>query len=555
MTKQTDTRYQCRNGGLWFDCGNGEPKRLSDAFTVAGNAYDKAGNPHYIIEHQKKYFAIAWEDLGERNAWKIMRRHIRQLPTSQQDKGRIIEYLQTQPLNAQWRLTDTAGWHGNAYVLPNGEIIGDNENVLFQYATVQDNTYIPKGSLTCWQRDIGQYLAGNSRLCLFAGAAFASPLLKWFNLEGGILHIYGQSSSGKSTVQRVALSVWGHGKDAGHSWNATGYALTNAAASRNDGLLSLDEIGEDSKQAVESCAYTIANGRGRLQGAKDGGNRPEVRFRVLGISSGETTLKAHFNRSGREIMAGQIVRCPSIPHKLETSHGFSSFKVFADHLNNAVISSYGSAGRAFIEKLCKDKGKTLKHANELYTEFLDKLHKHHIMTAQMSRTARLFAISATGLILASEWEISGINTEQAKQGVKTAFADWYKEQPQGDIEDIALKEKVIATLPTLMPLFVPVDRAKDPSNYPKNYVGFVQKGSEGTVDIYDILVSRFNELFDCEEKEKRNRIHRILGEEMNWLSRQGSRSSWVCLRRISNEQLSVYRFYGLTPPPEPFIDE
>ncbi len=201
MKAPTDTRYQCRDGGLWFDNGNGEPQRLSDAFTVVGDAYDNAGEPYYIIEHRKKHFALAWEDLGERNGWRTMRRHIRRMPTASRNKERLVEYLQTQPLNARWQLTDTAGWQGDAYVLPNGEILGDNANVLFKHAQPHNDVYSPKGALTDWQRHIGQYLAGNSRLCLFAGASFAAPLLKWFNLEGGILHVYGQSSSGKSTAQ------------------------------------------------------------------------------------------------------------------------------------------------------------------------------------------------------------------------------------------------------------------------------------------------------------------------------------------------------------------
>lgn len=106
------------------------------------------------------------------------------------------------------------------------------------------------------------------------------------------------------------------------------------------------------------------------------------------------TLKAHRLRGEREAVAGQIVRCPSIPHKLETSHGFDSFKAFADHLNNAVVNSYGHAGRAFIDKLMQDRTFSEKRARTLYDEFLDTLNKQHTMTAQMSRTARLFAISA-----------------------------------------------------------------------------------------------------------------------------------------------------------------
>ena len=353
-------RFCCRNGGLWFDDGNGEPQRLSDAFTVAGVARDDSGNPHYILDHNSQHFALPWEDVGERSGWRIMRRYVRRMPTNKRSQERLAEYLQTCDISAQWRLTDTAGWHGNSYILPNGECLGGDARIFFQQPAPRYNDFAAHGTLDDWRRQIGRYLAGNSRLCLLVGAAFAAPLLKLFNIEGGILHLYGKSSGGKSTAQRVALSVWGHGRDAGHSWNATGLALTNAAASRNDGLLSLDEIGEDSRLAVETCAYAIANGRARLQGAKEGGNRPELRFRVLAISSGEMSLPAHFSKNGREMMAGQMVRCPSIPHLLEQHHDFPDFRSFAEHLNRAAITVYGSAGRPFITRLTETTRKTSK---------------------------------------------------------------------------------------------------------------------------------------------------------------------------------------------------
>ncbi|WP_143143316.1 DUF927 domain-containing protein, partial [Suttonella ornithocola] len=312
---------------------------------------------------------------------------------------------------------------------------------LFKRIPAHPEVFSPSGTLSEWQSAIGQYLAGNSRLCLFAGAAFAAPLLRWFGIDGGILHVYGDSSKGKSTAQQVALSIWGHGKDAGHSWNATGHALTNAAAARNDGLLSLDEIGEDTQNAVQTCAYTIANGRARLQGAKDGGNRPELRFRVLAISNGEHSLATHLGKQGRDIMAGQLVRFPSIPHALEEKHRFDSFRDFADHLKEASIAAYGVAGRVFIEKLCKmDSAKEKERAKTLYTAFLKQLNDSFPMTAQQNRTARLFAACGAGLMLASELAISGITAEQARQGVLRCFADWYENQPQGNIEETRIRE-------------------------------------------------------------------------------------------------------------------
>ena len=45
---------------------------------------------------------------------------------------------------------------------------------------------------------------------------------------------------------------------------------------------------------------------------KDGGNRPDIRFRVLCTSTGELSPESHLQKFDREIMAGQLVRCPSL---------------------------------------------------------------------------------------------------------------------------------------------------------------------------------------------------------------------------------------------------
>lgn len=543
----SDPRFTCRDGGLWFDNGNGEPQRISDAFEVVGDAYDDNGEPHYILKHNGQHFALPWAEVGERNGWRIMRRHIRRIPTSRRQQERLADYLQAQPLPQRWTLTDTAGWHGHGYILPNGDTLGSANNILFQRPAPRHDAFTPRGTLAEWRDSIGRYAAGNSRMCLMLGAAFAAPLLQRFGLEGGILHLYGPSSSGKSTLQRVALSVWGHGRDAGHSWNATGYALTNAAASRNDGLLSLDEIGEDSKQAVETCAYAIANGRARLQGAKEGGNRPELRFRVLAISSGETSLQAHFGKQGRQMMAGQMVRCPSIPHQLEDKHDFPDFRAFTDHLNHAAITTYGSAGRLFIQILMKDITQAEKRLKTLYTSFLGEAHDRHPMTAQQGRSARLFALCAAALMQASEWGISGINATAAREGVMQAFADWYALQPKGSYEEARIREAA-ERFPLLLPRFVRLSEGQ--MFYPNDWAGYVWDEADGA--LYDVLPAVFVAHFCDGDKERIADACDILGGKMGWLvrpagSRHGDRR-WQHRRKVRGNLLRVYRFKGAQPP-------
>jgi putative DNA primase/helicase len=42
----------------------------------------------------------------------------------------------------------------------------------------------------------------------------------------------------------------------------------------------LDEMGQGNPEAVSVAAYRLFNGTGKMQGAKDGGNREQARWRV-----------------------------------------------------------------------------------------------------------------------------------------------------------------------------------------------------------------------------------------------------------------------------------
>ncbi|ENF0329666.1 DUF927 domain-containing protein, partial [Escherichia coli] len=60
----------------------------------------------------------------------------------------------------------------------------------------------------------------------------------------------------------------------------------------NHGLLPLDEIGQAaSARDVYVSAYTLFNGFGKLQGAKDGGNRELKSWRTVAISTGEVDIE------------------------------------------------------------------------------------------------------------------------------------------------------------------------------------------------------------------------------------------------------------------------
>ena len=137
-----------------------------------------------------------------------------------------------------------------------------------------------------WREHIGKPAAPNSRMVLAISTAFAATLLNPLKMEPGGIHIFGESSSGKSTAQQAGASVVGS-PEIVRSWNTTNAAAEAMAAIHNDGPLFLDELGQSSAESAGSLAYSLTSGVGKRRADQRGELREAHKFTVLLFSSGE----------------------------------------------------------------------------------------------------------------------------------------------------------------------------------------------------------------------------------------------------------------------------
>lgn len=335
-------RYECDKTGVHYiavETGkDGEtyekpPLRLSDPIELIGRGRDTDGNHYRIIEWRdcltKKIqtAALPMAEIGSN--WQILLKNGLTVHSGRRKRELLADYLQTSGLHTPYIVTEKCGWQGKAYVLPNGEIIHttngkQTERIIYNGDTSQAHAYTVSGSLKEWQNEIARYAAGNSCLLLALGTALAAPLLAITGEQNGGFHIYGDSSDGKTTAALVALSVFGNPQTLKMTWRGTDLGFSNAALARNDGLLVLDEIGEANPKTISKTAYSVINGKSKIQGAKDGGNRISQEWRILLFSTGEYSLNAYMTQTGEKWEAGQAVRLPSIP--AATLHGI--FRAF-----------------------------------------------------------------------------------------------------------------------------------------------------------------------------------------------------------------------------------
>jgi putative DNA primase/helicase len=352
------------------------------------------------------------------------------IATNPRARNLLTQYIQTRQPGEFATCTDRIGWHGRVFVLPH-ETVGDEaQQVVFQSESAQENTFRVKGSPEQWRERVGMPCAGNSRLVFAVSAAFAGPTLKPAGMEGGGFHMRGDGSTGKSTTQVVAASVYGNPERFKQSWKATDNALEGVAAQHNDCLLILDEIGEVDPKVVGECAYMLGNGQGKARAARTGVPRPRLAWRLLFLSSGEKSLSDHMQEVGKRTKAGQETRMADIP--ADAGKGMGAFENVHDHEGGAAFSRHlvaqasachGAAGRAWLHWLT-DNAEGLRERIRTLAQRIELQIVPEAGSGQVQRVGARFALVGAAGELATAAGLTGWDVGEAESAARECFNAW-----------------------------------------------------------------------------------------------------------------------------------
>jgi putative DNA primase/helicase len=344
------------------------------------------------------------------------------------------------------RCVDKAGWHGEQYIFPDGNVIGsskDGEGV-YPLNDICPRGVEVRGTLEEWQKNVLQLCLGNSRLIFSIGTAFAALCL--IDEDSGGFNFKGRSSIGKTKCLRVAISVIGS-RDYQRSWKTTSNGLEGVCALHNDSLLPLDEFGQQDAAEAGEIAYMVASGIGKQRASRDGSARDPRTWRVLVLSTGETGLEAHMREGRKKVRAGQLARITDIP--ADACKGFGCFEN-VHHLGeggNLCCQYYGTAARAFVQKII-DYGVEKSRRDIRYTadEFVAEVARNH--DGQVKRVARRFGLVYAALFLATKLDVTpGLADEDSKEAVKTCYKAWLIDRGTGGaMETHSLVEQVTGLL-------------------------------------------------------------------------------------------------------------
>jgi uncharacterized protein (DUF927 family) len=344
----------------------------------------------------------------------------------------FARYLSEARVRRRARLVALIGWHEIGerlvFTLPS-ETIGprNGESVIFESAA--NHLYDKRGTVGDWREGVGK-LARGQVLAVFAiSVALCGPLLFLTGIEGGGFHLFGHSSKGKTTLLRMAASIWGRGGTPGYvgSWRATANGLEGAAADATDTLLTLDELGQVQAGELAIALYSLSSGTGKTRAMRDGSLRAPRSWRISILSSGELPVGGKLiEEKGRKPRAGQLVRLLDIPAArpfgVFDDVGPNGAAAFAEACALAATTAYGTAGPEFVRRLIAE-----HVTGEDVRSMVDEFVAGQVSSGadgQVVRAAHRFGIVATAGELATRFQIAPWRAGEARTAAAWALEEW-----------------------------------------------------------------------------------------------------------------------------------
>lgn len=246
----------------------------------------------------------------------------------------------------------------------------------------------PFGTLGGWIDLMKAEVQGKTPLEFAMILGFSAPvnalLAMWSPMEVLMVHIAGESSTGKTTATRIAVSSFGKPDHNGliRNWNSTGNAQLKLVADNFGVPITLDEASSKTQGDFTTIIYQLAEGQDKSRLTKESEMKEQATWNTTIISTAEHKLTEKSAKNN-----GITVRLPEFVNKTWTES--------ADHaqaLKVGVSEHYGHSGVFFVKFL-------LAHAQQKedilqkYTKWKKEFEENFIVKDEFSgRLAEKYAI-------------------------------------------------------------------------------------------------------------------------------------------------------------------
>lgn len=294
-------------------------------------------------------------------------------------------------------VTSFPGWKGSkpnmSFVLPDQNFGPQADSIVFMPSSAGACLAVGrKGSVKRWKKEVAEPAGESTVVAAALLTSLAGPILRFGNLsEGFILNIAATTSTGKSTANIAATSVW-EDPDVDTSWRSSDRGFDEAAASRNDLCLILDDI-EQGERKIEKCfamieemTHTLTSGKGKsYAGVVSGKNQlQKLKYNCSALSSSPQTVESfgqqHKKQNREDSHRARLLEMSVAPpeaggvwaawndHKRQLNPAVKSEK-----LVQSAKSNFGTAGPKWVRYLVERQG-SLESKIDMYSRAFMKAH-------------------------------------------------------------------------------------------------------------------------------------------------------------------------------------
>jgi hypothetical protein len=429
-----------RDGSLWWHGNEKHAPVAQSAILIQrflDDRYTQEGRVEVCFERDGQWLSlcVSRRAIGDTRAM-IAELVAAGAPVTSNNASKVVDWLEVLARVNSGRIervscVGRAGWHsvnGERVFVLDQPLHREGRNITLALDTRGDRRKLfsaltARGSLAghiaalkrAWQADLG----AAAMVC----GALAATLLEPLGAPNFAIHLPGDSSRGKTSMLKIAGSVFGDPNNERWvaSWNTTAIGAELRAAVLTDLPQCYDEVGSSDATQVERLVYMLVNGGGKTRAQNDLTIRETPTWRTVVLSTGEHELADEGTATGAQI---RVIQLPVV--------GFGELTgAEVDELREACAANAGSFGRFWVEQLLSidDWGPYRASLQEFTCRM--RLHARNPLEG---RTAAYFAILAVTEALAAQFGLG----EPGGATMLRLFADQSRREQVESLADRAL---------------------------------------------------------------------------------------------------------------------
>jgi putative DNA primase/helicase len=432
--------FRGRNGGVYktgFTKEDGEEVEKDqlvfkyDFYVVKRMVDEELGEMIWLRVHMPKdgirEFAMPAQSLVASDEFKkIISRYgvigtLKEMQAIMEYVTKFAQYLQD--LKEAEKMRNQFGWcdDDTKFIIGDREI--STEGVKYSPPSNQTIGFVqnfkPKGTLENWKRCVEVYgRPGNEARAFLFFTGFGAPLLKFTNQKGLLFSITeNESGTGKTTIQRMANSIWGHPTDMMLIQRDTQKSQFHQMGVHNNIVICIDEITDMPDDVASALSYGVSQGRSN-QRMKNHSNEVRInntRWALPCLVSGNSNMHQKLDRLKATAESEQLRIV-----EVEIGADKTMSKADSDELFEHVLpDNYGHAGEILMEYIVANR--------ESVIELLRKTQKRFDEEAKLSQKQRFYSAGAamafTGAMVAKELGLHDIDISKVWAWATSHFSD------------------------------------------------------------------------------------------------------------------------------------